>query len=123
MKVEGIDHVVIIVKDLEEAGKFFADLFGIEFSGPREARQVDARILSSPIGIDLFAPLAPDGPSARTIERRGEGLNALMLKVSNLDQAVDEMQSHGVRLINRSERSALFHPKDLHGVMIELVKS
>ena len=84
MKAEKINHVAILVKDLEEAGKLYADLFGIEFSGPSESKELDIRSLNSPAGIELVSPLTPDGVMARTLEHRGEGITLLGLKVPNV---------------------------------------
>lgn len=125
MKIQKIHHVSIMVKDLEKAGKLYSDLFGIKFKGPYEQKALDVRVLSSSIGINLVAPLTPDGPSAKTLERRGEGLSMLVLNVPNIEQAVADMSRRGVRLVGREERTtaktATFHPKDLHGVFIELI--
>jgi len=115
-----------MVKDLEKAGKLFSDLFGIEFSGPYENEELDVRFLASPIGVNLVTPFLPDGPSARSLARRGEGLAMLVLNVPDLEKAISDMESHGIRLVGRedriSERVASFHPKDLCGVMIELTQ-
>jgi len=120
MKVERIGGVGIMVKDLEEASKFFADLLGTEFSGPFERGEV--RTLESPLGITLLTPLSPDGPVAKTIERRGEGLYFIALGVQNLKEAVAEIKSKGIRQITEGPAQAFFHPGDSHGVMIELVE-
>ena len=126
MKVEKIHHVSIMVKDLEKAGKLYSDLLGMEFSGPHEQKALDVKFLSFPLGINLVTPLTPDGPSARTLERRGEGLSMLILNVSNIEEAIADMESHGVKLVGREERpsskTATFHPKDLCGVFIELIE-
>jgi len=123
MKVEKINHVAIMVKDLDEAGRFFSDLLNIKFKGPNEAKEADVKNLMSDVGIELVAPLSPDRPAAKTLERRGEGLATLVLKVANLEQAIAHMQARGVRMIGRANlptaKTAQFHPKDLHGVMIE----
>ncbi len=126
MKVKKIHHVSVLVKDLEKAGKLYSDLFGIEFEGPYEQEALDVRFLSSPIGINLASPLTPDGPSARTLERRGEGLSMLVLNVPDMQEAISDMESQGVRLVGKEDRPtsrvASFHPKDLCGVMIELME-
>jgi len=126
MKVEKIHHVSIMVKDLEKAGKFFTDLFGLKFSGPHQNKELDVSFLRSPIGINLVTPLTADGPSARTLEHRGEGLSMLVLNVSDLKEAIADIESHGVRLVGREYRptakTATFHPKDLCGVMVELME-
>ena len=126
MKVQKIHHIAILVKDLEKAGKLYTDSLGLEFSGPYEQKALDVRFLSSPLGINLVTPLTPDGPSARTLERRGEGLSMLILNVPNIDEAIANMESHGIKLVGREERpssrTATFHPKDLCGVFIELIE-
>ena len=126
MKVEKIHHVAIMVRDLEKAARLYSSVFGLEFSGPYELKELDVKFLSTPIGVNLVTPLTPDGSSARTLERRGEGLTMLVLNVSDMDEALADMESNGVRLVVKvdhpSSRAASFHPKDLCGVMVELVE-
>lgn len=124
MKVQKIHHVSVLVKDLEKAGKLYSDLFGIEFDGPYDQEDLDVRFMSSSIGLNLASPLTPDGPTAKSLERRGEGLSMLVLNVPDMDEAIADMDSQGVRLVGKAdrpkERVASFHPKDLCGVMVEL---
>ena len=124
MKVQKIHHVSVLVKDLEKAGKLYSDLFGIEFDGPYDQKDLDVRFLSSSMGLNLASPLTPDGPTAKSLERRGEGLSMLVLNVPDMNEAITDMESQGIRLVGRTdrpkERVASFHPKDLCGVMIEL---
>ena len=132
MKVEKIDHVGINVWDMEKAVKFFGELFGTEF-GPLiviEPNPMDLRERMGPLGLDIAEPATPDGGAARILQHRGEGLNGLVIKVSNLEEAVAEMKSRAVREIWRVEhtsgagtwKSVAFHPKDTFGVMIELTE-
>ena len=140
MKAEKIDHVMIVVRDAEKAKRFFADLLGTEFSESQDSKQMDVKGTTiCPIGIRLFGPLTPDGPVARRLERTGEGLTALSLEIKNLDEALAELESRGIRVLARSEhdrevlgeklkwqrarrRIAVLHPKDTYGVMIELTE-
>jgi methylmalonyl-CoA/ethylmalonyl-CoA epimerase len=126
MKVQKIHHVSVLVRDLEKAGKLYSDLFGIEFDGPYEQKELDVRFLSSPLGINLASPLTPDGPSAKTLERRGEGLAMLVLNVPSIEEAIADTETFGIRCVGREDRPtarvASFHPKDLCGVMIELME-
>jgi len=126
MKVERIHHVAILVKDLEQARKFFTDLFNTEFREPVKNKGADVSFSKSPIGINLVAPLSPDGPSVSALNRRGEGIATLALSVPNLEEAIADMESRGVRLIGRADpnvaKSAYFHPKDTYGVMVELME-
>ena len=126
MKVKKLSHIAVMVKDLDEANKLFADLFGIEFGAPFETKDTDTKGVLSPLGIELVSPLTSDGPAAQALERRGEGFALLALDVPNIEEAIADMESHGVRLIGRANlpvgKTASFHPKDLHGIMIELIE-
>lgn len=126
MKIEKIDHVAILVEDVEKAEKFFADLFETKFAALGEVKEMDITSMMEPSGIEIIQPLSPDGVSARTLKNRGEGLSLLSLKVSNLDEAMAEMKSRGIRLTGQVQsggmRAAIYHPKDTYGVMIELIE-
>lgn len=80
----------------------------------------------NPIEIELVEPLFPNGATAKALKDREEGLTLLSLKVTNLDEAMAEMKSRKIRLIEHSKhgksRIVIYHPKDLHGVMIELIE-
>ena len=126
MKVEKIDHIAIRVKNMKEACKFFSELFGMKFTELGEIKDMDARSSVEPLGVEIIEPLTPDGVTARTLERDGEGLSLLSLKVADLDEAAAEMKSRGIRQVAKMDRAglrvAVFHPKDTYGVMIELME-
>jgi len=126
MKVEKIDHVSITVKDLDKARKFFGELFETEFLEPWPIEAVDIVETLDPLGIDLCAPLKPDGLTAKVLAQRGEGITMMSFKVQNLEEAMAEMKSRGVRhlfsgTIGRA-KWAIFDPRDAFGVMIELIE-
>lgn len=127
MKAERLDRIYVYVRDLKKAVKFFGELFETDFSEPKELKEVDMRVSMSPLGIALVEPLSPNGVVARTIEKRGEGVAIVAFKVPNLDEAVAEMESQGVRLAQKFSlpgagkvKGAVYHPKDAFGVMIDL---
>ena len=126
MKVEKIDHVSITVKDLDKARKFFGELFETEFLEPWPMEAVDIVETLDPLGIDLCAPLKPDGLTAKVLAQRGEGITMMSFKVQNLEEAMAEMKSRGVRQIFSGTigraKWAIFDPRDLFGVMIELIE-
>ena len=126
MKVQKIHHVSVLVRDLEKARRLYFDLFGIEFDGPYVQEALDVKYLSSPLGLNLVTPLTPDGPSSKSLERRGEGLAMLVFNVPDIDEAVKDTTAFGIRLIGKEDRPAArvasFHPKDLCGVMVELME-
>lgn len=127
MKVEKIDHVGIYVKDLDKAAEFFRDVFGFEFSREFGAEGMGVREVVDRLGFDLLAAKSPDEPLARIIERRGEGPASLSFKVPDIEEAIEEMKSKGIRLVHRGDHGdaakwATFHPKDIFGVFVEVVE-
>lgn len=125
MKVERLDHIHIYVNDLEKAKGLFSRILGTNFS-PTISEEKGLKILSSlsPLGIELIQPISPDSAVAKTIERRGEGLAGVSFKVADIEQAITELESQGLRLVGRVEegniKEAQFHPRDAFGVMLEL---
>jgi len=124
MRVERIDHIHIAARDLKKAVEFFEDIFNTKFSDPivLEKEQITGRI--DPYGLELIEPNSPDSFMAKFIERRGEGLQAISFKVSDIEEATKELQAKGLRLVGTLEKNGIkeaqFHPKDSFGVMIEL---
>ena len=127
MKVQKIHHISVLVKDLEKAKKIFSGLLGIEFNDTYEQGPLDVKVAESSFGINLVSPLTPDGSSAKTLERRGEGVSMVVLNVPDIEEAVREMESQGIRLLGREfrdngQKTAIFHPKDVCGVFLELME-
>ena len=125
MKVEKIDFVTFFVKDLDKAEEFFGELFETRFI-ESYSTAVDTKETLDYLGINLAAPLTQDGPSAKIMATRGEGLVSVGFKVANLDEAIAELESRGVRLIGRekigSAEYAVFHPKDTFGAMLSVIE-
>lgn len=129
--INRIDHIGIAVKSIEDALKLYTDALGLEVKGIEivEAQKVRTAII--PVGeskIELIESTDPEGVIARYIEKRGEGLHHLALAVSDIEQALDDLQSKEVPLIDEKPRSgvedsriAFLHPKAA-GVLIELVE-
>lgn len=125
MKVDRLDFVTIFVKDLPEAMKFFSELFETEFT-ETWSTELDTRETIDSLGVNLVTPLTSDGVSAQAMAKRGEGLVSMGFKVPNLDQAIAELKSRGIRLLQREKigaaDTATFHPKDTYGAMLLLVE-
>lgn len=129
--INRIDHIGIAVKSIEDALKLYTDALGLEVKDIEivEAQKVRTAII--PVGeskIELIESTDPEGVIARYIEKRGEGLHHLALAVSDIEQALDDLQSKEVSLIDEKPRGgvedsriAFLHPKAA-GVLIELVE-
>ena len=129
-----IDHVAIIVRNIEQALAFYRDTLGIT---PREIKEVpteQVRIAFLPMGgpggseIELIEPTNPDSSLARFLEKRGEGLHHICLEVDDIDTALADLQARGAPVLDNQPRRAaegraiFLHPKGTHGVLLELVE-
>ena len=132
-KVLGIEHVALSVNKLNDSAKLFGSLFGIEH-GTREIiedQQVVTDIYDTGQGkIELLDALSDDSPINKFLEKRGEGIHHIALKVDNLQIALDHLKENGIQLIDETPRIgvgglliAFLHPKSTHGVLVELCQS
>ncbi len=126
MKAEKIDHVHVYVKDLEKAKELFEKIFDTKFSDLIVADQYQVKSRIDPLGLEILEPTSPESPIAQHIEKRGEGITAIAVKVSDMDAAIKDLQAKGLRLVGRIKlgriEEAQFHPKDTFGMMVELAK-
>jgi len=125
-----IAHVGIAVPDLEAALAFYREVLGLV---PQPPEQADgATIVSLPLGesgVELLAPVAPDGPIARFLARRGPGIHHICYRVPDLDAALAACRTAGYRLIDETPRTgaggrriAFVHPKATAGILLELTE-
>ena len=77
--------------------------------------------------MELLESTAPDGPIARHIEKKGEGMQHIAFRVENIDHALEELKAKGIQLIDQTPRKgaggariAFLHPKSTGGVLVEL---
>ena len=130
MKVLKIDHLGIAVNSIEEAKELFQDTLGLEFEGTETVEEQKVTTAFFPVGdseVELLESTAPDGPVAKYLEKRGEGIQHIAFRVENLEEALVELKEKGIRLIDEKPRTgaggakiAFLHPKATHGVLIEL---
>ncbi len=130
MKVLKIDHLGIAVNSIEEAKKLFQDTLGLEFEGTETVAEQKVTTAFFPVGdseVELLESTAPDGPIAKYLEKRGEGIQHIAFRVENIEEALAELKEKGIRLIDEKPRMgaggakiAFLHPKATHGVLIEL---
>jgi methylmalonyl-CoA epimerase len=132
--VKRIDHVAIVVRELETALRFYHDTLGIAPSHvidfPREGVRIAFLPLGGPGGseIELLEPTDPAGGVARFLEKRGEGLHHLCLEVEDIDAALAELTAAGAAVLDSTPRptaegrGVFLHPKGTGGVLLELVQ-
>ena len=130
MKVLKIDHLGIAVHSIEEAKKLFQDTLGLVFEGSETVAEQKVTTAFFPVGdseVELLESTAPDGPIAKYLEKRGEGIQHIAFRVENIEEALAELKAKGIRLIDEKPRKgaggakiAFLHPKSTHGVLIEI---
>jgi methylmalonyl-CoA/ethylmalonyl-CoA epimerase len=133
--VTGVDHVGIAVSDLDEAITWYADTLGLvaTHTETNEEQGVREAMLSAPgdvgAAIQLLAPLRPDSPIGKFIDRNGPGIQQLAYRVADIDAACAALREKGVRLLYAEPRRGtadsrinFVHPRDAGGVLVELVE-
>jgi len=130
VKVLKVDHIGIAVSNLEEALKFYTDVLGLNSVGTEVVEEQKVKVAFLPCGdseLELLESTSPDGPIAKFIEKNGEGIQHIALRVDNIEEAIAELKEKGVRLIDEKPRYgaggariAFLHPKATKGVLLEL---
>jgi methylmalonyl-CoA/ethylmalonyl-CoA epimerase len=132
--LERIDHVGLAVRDLDAAIDFYARTFDVqvvheEVNEEQGVREAMLAVGDSGSCIQLLAPLRPDSPIGKFLERSGEGIQQVAYTVDDLAAVSQTLRERGVRLLydepKRGTAGSLVnfvHPKDAMGVLIELVQ-
>ena len=128
--IKQIAHLGIAGKDLEAAKRFYQDVLGLECVGEEVVPSQKVKTAFIPVGevsIELLESIEPDGPIAKAIEKRGEGIHHIAYQVEDIEAALAAMKAKGVRLIDEQPRQgahgvkiAFIHPKASLGVLVEL---
>ena len=130
MKILKIDHLGIAVNSIDEGKNFWSDVLGLDFEGAETVAAQKVTTAFFPVGeseVELLESTAPDGPVAKYIEKRGQGIQHVAFRVENIDDALAELKEKGVQLIDQQPRIgaggakiAFLHPKATNGVLVEL---
>ena len=128
--IKKVSHIGIAVKSIEEAKKFYEDVLGLKVESEEVVEEQKVRIAFIPIGetrIELLEPTDPQGPIAKYIESRGEGIQHVALETDNIEADLAKLKEKGLRLIDekprrgaRGAKIAFIHPKSTYGVLLEL---
>ena len=133
--VTAVDHVGIAVPDLDAAIAWYADTFGLHatHTESNEEQGVREAMLSAPgdtgAAVQLLAPLRPDSPIGKFLDRNGPGIQQMAYRVADIDAACAALREKGVRLLydaprrgTANSRINFVHPRDAGGVLVELVQ-
>lgn len=129
-KVKRVDHVAVLVEDLDKPLSFWRDSLGLEGARVKEIPEENARIAFLPIGddlVELVMPTNADSGIAKYLQKHGPGMHHICLEVDDIDGMLVKLKDAGVPLVNETARTgvggkkyAFIHPKGAYGVLVEL---
>jgi lactoylglutathione lyase/methylmalonyl-CoA/ethylmalonyl-CoA epimerase len=128
---KGVDHVVVAVKDIEASIGRYEAIYGTAVSDRSEnaAAGMTMAFFRFPDSyVELVSNLGDQGPIAKRLEERGEGVHLIAMKVDDLDKTLAELREKGVRLVgdpgpgNPVRGQVFVHPSYTGGVLTQLVQ-
>lgn len=129
-KIKKIDHVALVVDDIEEALEFWQDSLGLELDHVSDIPREKSAIAFLPLGdseIELVQPTSDDSGVAKYLEKRGPGMHHICLEVDDVAGMLEQLKAKGIQLIHEEpviaesgKKYAFIHPKAAFGVLVEL---
>ncbi|MBU4349443.1 methylmalonyl-CoA epimerase [bacterium] len=128
--IEKIDHIGIAVKSVKETTELLSNILGLKVAGEEIVEEQKVKVAFLPLGdteLELLESTSPEGPIARFIEKKGEGIQHIAFRVNNIEEVLEKLKKEGVRLIDEKPRYgaggakiAFLHPKSTNGILVEL---
>ncbi len=129
-KIKHLNHVAIVVEDIDDALSFWRDALGIKMHELRDVPAEKSKVAFLPVSgseIELVQPTTDDSGIAKYLAKRGQGMHHVCLEVDDIDGMLAQLKSKGVRLITEEaktgadgRRYAFVHPESASGVLVEL---
>lgn len=126
-----LDHLGIAVKDLEAARADYVERLGFTEVEREKLPEQGVEVILLDGGncrVELLAPLGDASPIARFLEKRGEGLQQAAFEVADMNTALEQLAERGIKPLAPPSigagglRVCFLHPRDTHGVLLELVE-
>jgi methylmalonyl-CoA/ethylmalonyl-CoA epimerase len=126
-----IDHIAVVVKDVDKAAKSYADMFGFKMIEKREGpggEFISVMMALGDIRLELFAPLKPGNSFSKFLEEKGGGLHHVSFVTDDIVKEMKALKAQGRKLQNEEPISmpgakiAFVHPSAAENVLIELVQ-
>lgn len=129
MKPNYIEHIGIAVENLEESIKYYEEILGLECYAVEEVADQKVKTAFFKVGqtkIELLESTDPEGPIGKFVAKKGAGIHHLAFAFDSADEALQDAESKGVRLIDKKSRAGaeglkigFLHPKSSGGVLTE----
>ena len=129
-KITAVNHVAVVVEDMEKSLLFWRDALGIALQELRDVPTEQSQVAFLPVAgaeVELVMPTTTDSGIAKYLAKRGQGMHHLCLEVDDIDGMMAQLKSKNIRLINEEPRTAadgkkyaFIHPESTGGVLVEL---
>jgi methylmalonyl-CoA/ethylmalonyl-CoA epimerase len=128
--IKGIDHIGIAVNNLNEALAVYERALGLKHERVTVVESQKVKVAFLQVGesrIELLEPLNKESTLVGFLEKRGEGIHHIALRVDGIEDMLKKLQNQGITLIDEKPRPgaeggkiAFLHPKSVKGVLLEL---
>jgi methylmalonyl-CoA/ethylmalonyl-CoA epimerase len=128
--VKSINHVAVVVSNMEQSLAFWRDALGIELHELRDVPAEKSQVAFLPLAgaeVELVMPTSDDSGIAKYLAKRGQGMHHLCLEVDDIAGMLAQLKTKNIRLINEEPRTAadgkkyaFIHPESTGGVLVEL---
>jgi methylmalonyl-CoA epimerase len=132
MKIKRIEHVGVVVRDVEASRRLWEDCFGIKLGGVEQFAERPVKLALYPVGesmVELIAGTTPDSKHAKLIDEGKGGLNHICFEVEDIDEALTELKAKGIPLLDQVPRFghagcriAFIDPSATENCLIELAQ-
>ncbi|MBI5946318.1 MAG: methylmalonyl-CoA epimerase [Chloroflexi bacterium] len=129
-KITALNHVAVVVEDMEKSLLFWRDALGIELHELRDVPAEQSQVAFLPVAgaeVELVMPTTNDSGIAKYLAKRGQGMHHLCLEVDDIEGMLSQLKAKQIRLINEEPRAsvdgkkyAFIHPESTGGVLVEL---
>ncbi|HLE30433.1 MAG TPA: methylmalonyl-CoA epimerase [Anaerolineales bacterium] len=128
--IKRIDHIAIVVEDIDKALHFWRDGLGLELTHVEDVPDQGSAVAFLPTGegeVELVKPTSETSGIARYLAKRGPGMHHICFEVDDINATLAALKARGARLINEAptigtggKKIAFIHPESTHGVLVEL---
>ena len=129
-RVKQINHVAVVVDNMDKALSFWRDALGMELEELRDVPAEKSQVAFLPLPgseVELVQPTTDDSGVAKYLAKRGPGMHHICLEVDDIEGMMSQLKSKGIRLVSEEPRTAtdgkkyvFIHPESTSGVLVEL---
>jgi methylmalonyl-CoA/ethylmalonyl-CoA epimerase len=129
-KIKRINHIAIVVGDIDSALTFWRDALGLQLDHIEDIPEQESMVAFLPTGeseVELVQPTSEDSGVARYLQKRGPGMHHICFEVEDIQASLEQLKGKGIRLINETpmtgaggKKMAFIHPESANGVLVEL---